>query len=297
MPSDADTNTKPPKPDAARASAIREPATHPVTINLGKSDVTLQLSDETEGEPLFCLGVRKSGSTMLHRMVKFLSRRNGINAVELPDLFFRAGYTVGEWSKYDLSSLVVPGNVYLGFRAYPAAFANYPHFRGAKKVFMFRDPRDALVSQYFSDAYSHSLPNRETEAGQKAAEAFESKRAKTLATDIDTYVMNNARGFENTLMDYAGLLTDPTCLTLRYEDFVFQKKRLIHKILQHYEWTCPPGHVDALLKLIDDVPEPEDQKRFVRRVIPGDHRNKLSPETIRKLNHAMRESLRLFDYY
>lgn len=297
MPSDVEPTAKPANAEAPRAPAIKDPVTHPVSINLGKSDVTFQLSDATEGEPVFCLGVRKSGSTMLHRMVKFLARRNGVNSVELPDLFFRAGYTVGEWSKYDLSSLVLPGNVYVGFRAYPGSFETYPHFRDARKLFMFRDPRDALISQYFSDAYSHSLPNRETDAGKEAAEAFETKRAKALATDIETYVLGHARGFERTLLDYAKLLDDPTCLALRYEDFVFQKKRLIHKILQHYGWTCPPGHVEALLKIIDDVPETEDQTRFVRRVIPGDHRNKLTPEAIRKLNQALRESMRIFDYY
>ncbi len=297
MPSDAVSDIKP-KPASPRPPAMPEVATHTVTVQMGeKGSVNFELASEAVGEPYFCLGVRKSGSTMLHRIVKFLARRNAMNPVELPDIFFRAGYTVFEWSKQDLSGLVAPGNVYIGFRAFPTSFANYPHFREAKKIFMFRDPRDALVSQYFSDAYSHSLPNRDTEAGQKAAEAFEKKREVALAMDIEPYVLKHARGLDNALLEYAGMLHDPTCLTLRYEDFVFQKKRLIYKILQHFGWSCPPGHVEALLKLVDDVPDNEDKKRFVRRVIPGDHRNKLSPEAIRKLNSALQESMRTYDYY
>ena len=58
-----------------------------------------------------------------------------------------------------------------------------------------------------------------------------------------------------------------------------------------------PGHIETLMKTIDSVPDAEDKKRFVRRVIPGDHRNKLTPETIRKLNNQMREVLHVFDYY
>jgi hypothetical protein len=55
--------------------------------------------------------------------------------------------------------------------------------------------------------------------------------------------------------------------------------------------------MDAILAQVDEVPDSEDQKRFVRRVIPGDHRNKLQPETIKRLNNQLRESMFHFDYY
>lgn len=234
---------------------------------------------------------------MLHRIVQFLARRNSVNAVDVPGTFFKAGMSVTDWLRTDVSTIIAPGNIYVGFRSFPTSFVDYPHFQSAKKIFMFRDPRDALVSQYFSDAYSHSLPSRETETGAKAAEAFEKKRQEALSSDIESYVLKHARGFDNTLLAFAGMVDDPTCLMLRYEEYIFQKKRLINKIVNHFEWTCPPGQVEALLKIVDMVPESEDKQRFVRRVIPGDHRNKLSPESIRRLNNILRESLRLYDYY
>lgn len=252
---------------------------------------------QSGADACFCLGVRKSGSTLLHKIVQFLARKNNVNAVDIPGTFFKSGFVVSDWVNADLSHVVRPGNVYVGFRSYPTNFSQYEAFANGRKIFMFRDPRDALVSQYFSDAYSHSLPSKETEAGAKASEAFLKKRQEALATEIDAYVLKNARPFENTLMPFAPLLDDPTCLTLRYEDYVFQKKRLIHKILLHFGWQCAPGHVEGLLKAVDSVPDAEDKQRFVRRVIPGDHRNKLQPETIRKLNNQMREVLHTFDYY
>jgi hypothetical protein len=272
--------------------------TREVRVRVGeRGEVAFQVATGGTEPACFALGVRKSGSTMLHKIVNLLARRNGVNSVDIAGAFFRSGFRATDWALADLSAVVAPGNVYVGFRNLPAALEKNEEFRRARKVFMFRDPRDALVSQYFSDAYSHSLPSRETEQGRKAAEAFEQKRAEALATSIDDYVLKHARPFDNTLMAYAGTLSDPSCLPLRYEEYVFQKRRLIHKILKHFGWTCPPGQVDAILGQVDEVPDSEDQKRFVRRVIPGDHRNKLQPETIRRLNNQLRESMHHFDYY
>ncbi|MCR0983685.1 sulfotransferase domain-containing protein [Roseomonas populi] len=270
----------------------------PVTIAIGdKGNLTFQVARSGDRGACFCLGVRKSGSTMLHKIVHFLARHNGVNAVDVPGTFFKNGFNVSDWVNADLSEVVRPNNVYLGFRSFPVNFTNYEIFRGGQKIFMFRDPRDALVSQYFSDAYSHSLPSAKTETGAKASEEFLKKRADALATDIDAYVLKHARNFQNTLLAFKDVLEDPTCLTLRYEDYIFQKKRLIHKILKHFDWSLPPGKVEALLGQIDAVPNAEDKTKFVRRVIPGDHRNKLQPETIRRLNNQMRDAMALYDYY
>ncbi|MGG5810052.1 sulfotransferase domain-containing protein [Falsiroseomonas sp. CW058] len=300
MTSTAEPGPQPARTPPARPGAPADVPTREVAIAAGDGGrLVFRVAEDAAGgaPPVFSLGVRKSGSTMLHKIVHYLARRNNVNAVDVPGTFFRQGFTVADWMKADLSEVIAPGNVYLGFRSFPANLAALPAFASAKKIFMFRDPRDALVSQYFSDAYSHSLPSRETEKGAKAAEHFEKKRAEALASDIETYVLKHARGFDNTLLAFGAMLHDPTCLQLRYEEYIFQKKRMIHKILQHFGWSLPPGQVEALLKTVDEVPNTEEKQRFVRRVIPGDHRAKLSPEAIRRLNNILRESMRLYDYY
>jgi hypothetical protein len=259
--------------------------------------LSFELADGLTEPPRFCLGVRKSGSTLLNRIVQQLARRNRTHVVDIPGTFFKNGYRVQHWEQADLSPLIGPGNVYIGFRNCPKALQASPAFRDARKVFMFRDPRDAIVSQYFSDAYSHTLPTKDTEQGRKGAAEFETKRKEALATDIDAYVLKQARSMSATMLGYAPLLGDPTCLQLRYEEYVFQKRRMIYKILQHFDWTAMPGQIEGLLKLVDEVPATEDKTRFVRRVIPGDHRSKLKPETIARLNRQLRECMHLFDYF
>ena len=305
-PSDVGTDTPAPPDAAERAQPKAPPAasppkdlppTHPVTVQGRNSTLTFDVADVPGSDVYFCLGVRKSGSTMLNRIVQALARRNGVNAVNIPGTFFRFGFDVPDWSGADLRDVVLPGNVYVGFRSFPGNIAGYPRFETARKVFMFRDPRDALVSEYYSDAYSHVAPTGDTDASRQHAALFEKRRAEALATPVEDYVLKRARAMDQTLRAFGGLLEDPRCLLLRYEDYVFQKPRLIHKVLRHFDWTCPPGVIDALLKQVDEVPQTEDPQRFVRRVIPGDHRNKLPPKAIARLNHQLRDALQMFDYY
>ena len=163
-----------------------------------------------------------------------------------------------------------------------------------REVFLFRDPRDALVSQYFSDAYSHQLPDAGPTLGDGRA-AFEAKRAAALQTPIDDYVIAHARPMRRTLTEYAGLLDDPDCLCLRYEDVVFQKRRMVRHVLAHFGWTASPGQIDLLMAQIDTLPEAEDPTRFLRKAVPGDHRVKLRPDTIAALDKVLRPVLLRFD--
>lgn len=242
----------------------------------------------------FCMGVRKSGSTMLGNIFKFLARRNKVNLVDIAGTAFKNGFVFGHWEDADLSTVVRPGNAYFGFRNFAPGLNDVEVFRRSPKILMFRDPRDALVSQYYSDAFSHSLP---PEGSGEGREIFLEKRKAAQEAEIDDYVLDKAGSMRATMMGYEPMLDDETCLTFRYEDYVFQKRRLIHKMLQHFGWECHPRQIDNLLESVDVVPEEEDGKRFVRKAIPGDHRNKLKPDTIRQLNGRLREVMERFDYY
>lgn len=265
------------------------PALREVAIAVpGRAPLPVTVAERGPG-PFFSLGVRKSGSTLLHRIMGFLGRRNGLHPVDVPGTFFRQGLTVADWMRCDLGPLLRPGNLHLGFRSFPGNIAEHPAFVGARKVFMFRDPRDALVSQYFSDAFSHRLP-------ETGAEAFARKRAEARATPIDAFVLGKARNLDRVLLAFRPLLDDPLCLVLRYEACVLEKRAMIARILAHFGWRCPEAELAALLAEVDEVPSEEDPRRFVRRVIPGDHREKLSPGTIARLEAILAPSMRAFGY-
>ena len=282
-------------PAGAAPSAPATGEVENVPLLVGDTRIELPVCLGGSGPVFFCLGVRKSGSTVLHRIMTFLANRNNVNVVDVPSTFFRNGFTVHHWQALDLVPLIRPGNCYIGFRTYPETVAASEQFRTARKVFMFRDPRDALVSEYYSDAFSHTVPR--ADAAGDGHDLFLKKRAEAQATGIDDWVLDKVGGIRNTLATYAPVLDDPTCLVLRYEEFIFQKRRMIAKILDHFGWSVEVLRLARLLEEIDVVPAAEDHARFVRRVIPGDHAVKLKPETVRRLNHRLEDVMRRYDYY
>lgn len=77
---------------------------------------------------------------------------------------------------------------------------------------------------------------------------------------------------------------DPRCLVLSYERHILDKRGLIRAIAGHSGLPVRDPQVEVFAARIDVVPETEDARRFVRRVLPGDHRDKPRPETIARLD-------------
>jgi hypothetical protein len=251
-----------------------------------------ELAEDGEPRAYFVLGVRKSGSTILNRIVKVLAKFNGKNFVNLPDAMFANGIIVATWQKDpEIQKLIEPGNVYGGFRTCPVSLLKMPVFRRARKILMVRDPRDALVSEYFSSAYSHKVPTSGT-----AREAILQNRSSALAMTIEEYVLKQAAHLKRTIREYSPLRSDGNLLTIRYEDRILDKRRLIDEICQYFEWKVREPQVQGILSWADVVPETEKPTEFVRKVTPGDHREKLSPQVIKQLNGIFAEEMALYGY-
>ncbi len=227
--------------------------------------------------------------------MSFLAKVNDYNVVDIPGTMFRKGFVVADWLRSEIDPLIKGGNLYGGFRAFPASLSRNRMFQESPKVLLVRDPRDALVSQYFSDAYSHALPENDEQAAN-GRDIFLRKRSEALSTSIDEFVLKHARNLCRVLMDYQGLLSDSSCLTFRYEDVVFTKRDMIGKVIAHFDWSCPDRMIDRILELVDEFPAVEEPKAFVRKVVPGDHLQKLSPATVAKLNDLLKDPLKHFGY-
>ena len=266
------------------------------TVEIEGVGLPFEINCDPAKTSLFALGVRKSGSTMLYSIVIRMARLNGYQPIDVPGALFRKALLQPDWQKSGLIKLVKPGNIYLGFRAMPEGVETLPAFRTALKIFMHRDPRDALVSQYFSDAFSHSLPDEDAANGEGRS-SFVAKREEALRSDINEWVLDKAESMRNTMQRYEAVLSDPRCLVLRYEEYVFQKRRMIHKIQKHYGWVMHPNQVDHIIKAVDIRPEKEEPQQFVRKAVPGDHMTKLTRQTIDRLNARLKDVLRLYDYY
>lgn len=269
----------------------------PVTLRLAMGrDVTFELNETGEGPACFVMGVRKCGTTLLNRVCHMLGQRNGHAWVNMGGILFNANVQAMYWQDDPaLTQLLRPGNVYGGLRDAPRAFEGNEIFRTGLKLVIVRDPRDALVSEFFSNAFSHPIPEQ-TVAGGEVAKMMVSLRQQAIANGIDAYVLERASCIVRTIMEYASVMQMPNTRVLRYEEVVLDKRRLIESITEHFGWEAPERAVENVLARVDVHPEKEDPQAFIRQVTPGDHRRKLARTTIVRLNQLLWPAMNLLSY-
>ena len=230
-------------------------------------------------------------------MLQSLANINGRNYLDVGGSFFKNGIPEREWvAERSLVSLLAPGNLYGGFRSMPTGFLGADAFVRARKILLVRDPRDALVSEYFTVAYSHSVPaSNSNKPG--AREELLAAREQTRLSDITAFVLKNAVNLNRTMMDYIAVVGDPLLKLYRYEDVILEKLAWLASMAEHFGWDGgSPGFIEGMMGWADKVPHKEDPQAFVRKVLPGDHKEKLPQTVIAQLNEALSPSMQLFGY-
>ena len=158
-------------------------------------------------------------------------------------------------------------------------------FERDRFILHLRDPRDVLVSMFFSWSYSHpgvSDAYRE-ELREKGVNSFVRNNSSILKTKYELYVRD--------------FLPLPRTSLLRYEDFVLDRPRWLEQFL------AAAGIDDGLRRygrLAKKNPaekvQAEDVNAHIRKATPGDYRVKLDIETISMLNDNWRDILGALNY-
>jgi hypothetical protein len=267
-------------------------------MNLSLSNgtsVDMDIGADGSGTAVFVLGVRKSGSSVMNSICAALSAANGYRFVDVGGTFFAKNVRSEVWRRDPaVLKIVRPGHAYGGFREMPFVFETSEAFKNAPKILLVRDPRDAVVSEYFSNAYSHSMPQKG--AGTEVSALMESLRERSLTHDIDEVVIDRAGPMRDTMMEFQNLVGDRDTRVFKYEDVILVKRRWIGDILSYLGWSCEGGLLNQILGWADVMPAKEDPRAFVRKVVPGDYRDKLKPATILEIERILAPALRLFEY-
>lgn len=240
----------------------------------------------------FAFGLRKSGSSIMNSMVNALADMNGVRYVDVAGRLFEKGVTVPSWQNdAGMRALLRGGNLFGGFRNAPLGLAGHPLLAAGPKILLVRDPRDALVSDYFSSAFSHSLP-----AGGDERDVLLAARSHALQATIGEWVLRRAEGFRQTMRDYDAFLAMPGMQVYRYEQAILDKRWFLRDVCRHFGWTVTDHQLGLILGWADVMPEEEKPTQFVRKVRPGDHLDKLDAPTIAALNGIFAAELEAFGY-
>ena len=184
-----------------------------------------------------------------------------------------------------------PEGVYYGMARNPGTH-ELDFLREFRIIAQMRDPRDCLVSGFFSFRESHVPPKDPSKV-----EEFEKRRARLLKKDIDTYVIDTARNYLNRCTRIRKIVTDyPEVLLLHYEEMVEDTDRWLGRIAGFVDQPLTDQLRKKLARKTDFTVSKEDTSRHKRQITPGDHRRKLKPETIAELNEILGSELEFFGY-
>jgi len=265
-----------------------------ITVEMDGEKHAIELPEAKSDLPsIFVIGLPKAGSTLLNNLMRPLCTHAGLEPFAITNRLRRMGFPMSVWPGDISSMLPEKGYAYHGFRAWMFD-APPPAFASGHTVFLVRDPRDIVVSQYFSEGFSHVKPG--TEKTDALAREFDERRAAVQAMSIDQYVRETApsvRGYYQTTVDRLAAIDYKAW---RYEDVVFEKERWVNEMLDYLGLSAPAGVISRVVERNDIRPSSEETDKHIRKVTPGDHREKLTPETIAELNELFAPILERYGY-
>lgn len=240
-------------------------------------------SNEFKAAYVFALA--KSGSTLLENMLVTYCQIKNIPQLSIFDVAFNQGIGTAEIDTDVRELIEQDGRIYSGFRHFPTFELNVTSKR---TILLVRDPRDMLVSLYFSILKSHTIP--------KANENLGKQREQANMRTIDEDVLVRANGYLNQFNRYKKMLAKSELKTYRYEDIIYKKDSWFTDVIVHLGLPLDLKSIQIIAKRFDIIPSSEKESEHIRQVHPGNYLKKLKPETIVKLNQLLKPFLEEYGY-
>lgn len=257
------------------------------------AECELEVDGDGGGATQFVFSLHKSGSVLLNKMVKELAAEAGRCFVDIPGSLFSQGIPIREAKLRPGESLSdFKGICFGGFREWPRQL-ELGLGNGTDSILLVRDPRDILVSMYFSIVKSHPLP-----IYGDVRESLLDQRRSAGETSIDDWVRRESGYLEDQISTYGEVLARlaGSMKVFRYEQVIFAKERWLEEIVGWFGWKVAGRALERIARENDLVPSSEDPGSHVRKVFPGDHRLKLNPITVDWLGERFRPLMRTFGY-
>ncbi|MDP3675560.1 MAG: hypothetical protein Q8R44_10775 [Novosphingobium sp.] len=171
-------------------------------------------------------------------------------------------------------------------------YVDFPADTFSRSIVILRDPRDVLVSLYYSWTYSHPIESIRLSLVNSKGELFNptpEQRDSWKSAGPDDFVLEYAGFVEKNIRLYLEkVLPRPGARLLLYEHFVANQSEWLRRFLvalgageADAEWLLP-GILEHFSQ--EFLPPTEDKNRHIRQMLPGDHQRKLTPSTISLLD-------------
>jgi hypothetical protein len=246
--------------------------------------------------------LHKSASMFVHRQCELLCRRSGL-AYHSPNL---------PGSGLDARRLLTDGEVWRsrhGCFAPIRFFVDIPRIEEYRVILHLRDPRDVLVSMFYSYCYIHPgeiPPNTgyRREVAEAGIDAFVLGKSSSASAGyrgdygtgghVEDLIGNLPERYDTYLKRLVG---KPNVTLLKYEEMVGDYAAWLQKFVLPFQIDDQSSLIQDLVAQRQESPKDgRDVMNHMRHVTPGDHRNKLKAATIRRLNEIFAATLERLGY-
>ena len=263
--------------------------------------VTVIKSQDTPSIVVFTL--HKSASMLIHNLCNKLTQDAGIRYVS-PNVA-----NSGIDARVLLSNKAIWSNRGTCFA--PVRFyVDVPNIDEYQVTLHLRDPRDVLVSMYYSYCFIHQgeiqgNTGYRKEIADQGIDRFvlhmANEQKPQIKGDYGTgaHVADATGNLLKRYSDYIDHVLGRRNATLvKYEEMVTDFPSWLEKFIAPFPLKDKKATVNELVALSPQIfpSRTQDVMHHVRHITPGDHKNKLKAETIDELNHVFRDVLVALDY-
>ena len=202
-------------------------------------------------ERSYIFAFAKSGSTLLDNMVSVYCQNQRIPNFSLFNTAFDQGVSTQEITGDAINCVEQDGYVYTGFRHFPIFDID---LSDATTILLTRDPRDMLVSMYYSIIKSHVVP--------KGNLLLAKNRERVKQIDINTFVVKSANIYLQHLERYKSMLSRSKLKIFRYEDVIYNKKDWLVDVLEHLCLSVNNRLVKEVASRFDIIPQKENDNEI-----------------------------------
>lgn len=162
------------------------------------------------------------------------------------------------------------------------------------RIFHVRDPRDMLVSEYFSFGWSH--PTTESQGTE-----LSDRRKEIQEMSIDDYVLNQPQFSSWPLEEKFRPLVERDLshqseVLVKYETMVTRFPVWVADVIRPFGFRFPRIAAARLAWKYRNEFKPTGKTSHKRAVVPGDFRRQLRPQTIAVLNDRFGDVLEKYGY-
>jgi hypothetical protein len=245
-----------------------------------------------EFRSFFLFSFMKSGSVLVNNVVREILKDRGIPTFDIPSHLFEVGIDFDSFLCDLDQAFPEHGYCFSGFRHIPRSFFGSNALKRARMVVVTRDPRDILVSAYFSIRLSHQYPNAATPQFRHMVELLQ----RSTELSIDDFCLDSAAFLNTELWYLQKVLDDKDTMVLRYEDFIYDKIVIGRSLRDWCGIDIPDERLKEIIRPHDILPDVEQPLSHLRQGHPGDYRRKLRPATVIELNTTLKSFMKTFGY-